>query len=39
MDKNGDEAYFFRASESDCNGYKPRRLTGQHSWAYYGIGL
>lgn len=33
-DKIGINAYFFRAGESDCNGYEPRRLTDQHSCAY-----
>ena len=27
--KDGVDAYFFRVDKSDCNGYKPIRLTGK----------
>lgn len=27
--KDGVDAYFFRVNKSDCNGYKPIRLTGK----------
>ena len=38
-DKIGMNAYFFRASETDCNGYELRQLTGQQFCAYNEIGL
>lgn len=30
VDKNGDEAYFFRADKSDCNGYALCRIDTEH---------
>lgn len=33
-DKIGINAYFFRAGESDCNGYSPTRLTSRSACAY-----
>lgn len=39
VDKSGDEAYFFRAVKSECNGYRITRLTSRRACAYNRIGL
>ncbi len=39
VDENGDEAYFFRAVKSECNGYRLTRLTSRRACAYNKIGM
>jgi len=39
VDKIGVDAYFFRAIESECNGYGQLCLTSQSTCVYNRIGL